>query len=104
MKLVLLPKITEKTMRLAQDNNVYAFITATGSSLANKSSAKQYIKENFKVEPIDIKTATRLGKTKRFGTNRQAYHEKDQKIFFVKLKKGDEIPGFSSTNESKKNK
>lgn len=94
---VLKPVITEKSMRLA-GSGIYMFNV---SMSANKPLVAQAVKEQFKVDPIQVRIAITKGKVKKLKgiTGKR----KDSKRAFVTLKKGQKISVFE-VNEEKKDK
>lgn len=90
------PVITEKSMSLAS-KGTYMFDVNTR---ANKPLVAKAVKEQFKVDVIQVRIATTKGKIKKFkGVEGQ---RKDNKRAFVTLKKGQTIPVFEISTEEKK--
>lgn len=102
MEFILLPKLTEKTLSQAEKNNLYTFAVAAGKGRVTKKSVEQYVNSTYKVTVEGVKTLNRLGKFKRFGKKRSSFKMPDQKLFIVKVKQGEKIPGFNLTEENSK--
>ena len=91
-KIIISPKITEKTLSLAQTGKYTLLV----HSKANKNQIKEALKKIYNVEPIRLNiinikakekaTMTRIG---RLVKKRKAY-----KKAIVVLKKNQKIPGF----------
>lgn len=62
MSLVIVPKITEKTLAYA-GKGVYTFTVPVST---NKIEVARAVKEQFKVDVVDVRIAIIKGKTKRF--------------------------------------
>jgi len=88
--LILKPVITEKTLRLAEDNNIYAFQVQIA---ANKNAAATELEKAFNVSVTNVRVLTRPGKVVFFG--RRAGVRSDRKIMYFTLKSGDKIELFS---------
>lgn len=76
------PILTEKTYKLANDNNQYTFEV---SNDADKKQVARAIEDKFNVEVKDVKIINILGKTKRFGAARKAGKRSDIKKAVVTL-------------------
>ena len=92
------PYITEKTAKLAQ-NNQYTLIVPQAAS---KNQIKSEVRRFFGVNPADIrilkeKTISRLKMRKKSA-------ERGEKKAIIVLKAGEKIPGFEVVQEEKKTK
>lgn len=87
------PHVTEKTMRLAEEQNKYTFLVA---SSANKASASAELESRFDVTVTAVTVVNRLGKEKRFGKQRTAGVRSSSKYMVFTLKSGDKIAAFSA--------
>lgn len=86
------PVLTEKTLRLAGEENVYTFAV---DKKANKHQVKAAVEDQFKVEVIGIRIISQPGKTKRRGAmRRRAVKLPGKKKALVKLKEGEKIALF----------
>ncbi len=85
---ILKPVVTEKTMRLLDDNR-YTFLVHPE---ANKTEIKVAIEKIFDVKVTSVNTMNRQGKTRRtrFGTGKRA----DTKRAIVSLAEGQSIDIF----------
>ena len=84
--------LSEKSMKLASDENVYMF---KASKDENKCSMARKIEELFSVSVTDVRVA-RLMSERRFNRRQRLYTDgKVYKKFYVKLKEGDKIDFFS---------
>lgn len=88
--LIVKPVITEKTLRLAEANNIYTFEVQLN---ATKTSAATEIEKAFSVNVTDVRTLTRPGKVVFFG--RRAGTRSDRKIMYFTLKSGEKIELFN---------
>lgn len=93
---ILKPVITEKSMRLAT-LGTYMFDV---SNFANKPLVVQAVKEQFKVEVVQVRIAIIKGKVKR--VKGVAGKRNDIKRAFVTVKKGQKIKVFEISEEEKK--
>lgn len=82
------PIISEKSFRLAKENNVYMFKT---NGKMNKKDMKKYIEELFDVKVVDVKSNKRHSDIKRNYKYRTFVTADKIKKFYVKLKDGDKI-------------
>ncbi len=81
--------ITEKTTKLAEDNNQYTFEVTLD---ADKDLAATQIEKIYNVEVESVQSHTRLGKVKRSGKYRAHSSRRPSRKFMVfKLKEGQEI-------------
>jgi large subunit ribosomal protein L23 len=86
--MVLSPKITEKSMVLAE-RGVYVFEVPIS---ANKIQVLQAVESSFKVKVVGINSLVHKGKLKRFG--RKLGRQVDTKKMIVRLAKGQSIAVF----------
>ncbi len=77
------PILTEKTYKLAQDNNQYTFEV---SLEANKKQIAKAIQDKFSVDVTGVKIVNILGKNKRFGIGRRLGKRSDSKKAIITLK------------------
>ena len=89
--MVLIPKVSEKAMSLA-DRGVYVFEVPTP---ANKLEVAREVAERFKVEVASVNIQVIKGKAKVF--RRVPGRQKDVKKALVKLKSGQSITLFEGT-------
>ena len=84
--IIISPIITEKSEKLARDNNMYTFKVSIN---ANKIEIKKAIEKIFSVKVLDVNTIRMLGKPKSLGK----YNGKrpDWKKAVVTLREGDKI-------------
>lgn len=80
------PLVTEKTSRLADDDNVVAFEVAVD---ATKTQIRRAVETLFKVSVSGVTTVTVKGKSKRFG--RSMGKRSDWKKAYVRLAEGQAI-------------
>ncbi len=85
------PVITEKSIRLANQQNVYTFQVAYK---ANKSQIKELVQRLFAVEVERVNTIIKPSKRKRVGRSRREKLYPATKKALVKLKEGDTIELF----------
>ena len=101
---IIKPIITEKTLRLAK-NNQYTFSVSLSAS---KSTVKQAIEDLFEVTVLKVNIVNLPGKIRRSGKKRLASKTADRKKAITTLKPGDTIESFQSSEkvtvkEKKKN-
>lgn len=102
MEFVLLPKLTEKSLAEANKFNRYSFVVASSKGRVTKQAVANYVVSTYKVTVESVNISNRLGKSKRFGRKRSQFKLPDQKVFTIKLKAGDKIPGFNFNEEAAK--
>ncbi|MDI9519258.1 MAG: 50S ribosomal protein L23 [Erysipelotrichaceae bacterium] len=88
--IIISPIITEKTMKLTQENNTYTFKV---DKKANKIAIKQAIEEIFNVNVVSVHTVNVSGKLKRVG--RYIGRTSSYKKAIVKLAEGQDIDLFN---------
>ncbi len=86
------PYITEKSNKLKDVSNQYAFVV---DRRANKVEVKWAVEKLFRVNVLDVKTMVMKGKPKRMG--RFEGRRPNWKKALVKLKEGDTIGIFEGT-------
>ena len=89
--IIIRPIITEKSMRLTQEENKYTFEVAKS---ANKISIRQAIEEIFNVKVESVSTVNVEGKLKRVG--RYEGRTNSYKKAIVKLAEGQDIDLFNN--------
>ncbi len=89
--LITQPIITEKSLALANEQNIYTFEVVYS---ATKSQIKKLIEKIFEVEVEQINTIVAPSKRRRVGKKRQAILKTTQKKALVKLKSGQTIELF----------
>ena len=89
------PVVTEKSIGLANTQNVYTFEVA---SIANKQQVKQAIEELYGVTVVRVNTTTRNASVKKTGKRRLYKKIGRVKKAMVELKKGDSIDLFDIYN------
>ena len=85
------PVITEKSIRLANEQNVYTFFV---DYQAKKSQIKSAIEELFDVEVVKINTLVAPSKRRRVGRQRREKLSTVNKKALIKLKPGQTIELF----------
>lgn len=89
--IVIKPVITEKSVELANKENIYTFLVDRNS---NKNQISEAIGELYKVKVIDVNTVARQADTKKTGKKRQSVKVPRSKKALVKLEKGQIIELF----------
>ncbi len=87
--IIISPLISEKTMKLMEENNAYTFKVA---KKANKIQIRQAIEEIFNVKVVKVNTMNMKGKRKRLGFTEGK--RPDWKKAIIKLDDGDSIEIF----------
>lgn len=87
--IIISPLISEKTMKLMEENNAYTFKVA---KKANKIQIRQAIEDIFSVRVIKVNTMNMKGKRKRLGFTEGK--RPDWKKAIVRLEDGDSIEIF----------
>lgn len=90
-KYLFIPYISEKSLKLAREENVYTFLV---DPKLNKNQIKQIIKSNFKVNPLSIRTINypkRIRGVFRIKSKRPKF-----KKALIKLKEGESLPFFET--------
>lgn len=88
------PIITEKTLQLANTQNVYVFEV---DRLANKKEIKEAVEDIFKVNVEFVNTVMRHAATKSTGRRRLKVVTAKTKKVMVKIKAGEKIALFDVT-------
>jgi len=91
------PVITEKSLSLANTQNVYTFAVAT---TANKDQVKVAVEKLFGVTVLEVNTIMSAKAKKRTGKKRMAVTVPKTKKALVKLKEGDSIELFDIGGEA----
>jgi large subunit ribosomal protein L23 len=94
LKVIIGPKITEKTMMLSQSGKYTLLI----DKKANKHQVKESLVKNFKVDPIKINIVSikEKGKITQTKMGRLVSKRKAYKKAIVILKKNQKIQGFET--------
>ncbi|MGM0414090.1 MAG: 50S ribosomal protein L23 [Bacillota bacterium] len=87
--IIISPLISEKTMKLMEENNAYTFKVA---KKANKIQIRQAIEDIFSVRVVKVNTMNMKGKRKRLGFTEGK--RPDWKKAIVRLEDGDSIEIF----------
>lgn len=87
--IIIAPHISEKSMRLIEENNTYVFKIAKN---ANKTEVKNAVQEIFGVKVEKVNTIRIKGKKKRLGIHQGT--RPDWKKAMVRLADGDHIEIF----------
>lgn len=87
------PIVTEKTIRLYQEENKVTFEVALS---ANKFSAVKALEDTFDVTVLKTWTNTRLGKSKTDRVKRKSRRLPSKKFMVFKLKAGNKLDYFES--------
>lgn len=86
---LVVPYVSEKSLQMVKTQNIYTFLA---DHRLNKNQIKKIIRENFKVNPVEVRV---INYPKRI---RGAYRIKNKrrrfKKFLVKLKPGENLPFF----------
>lgn len=85
-KVLLAPRMTEKTVRVAESSNQFVFKVAT---TATKADIKAAVKQIFEVDVDEVRTVNVKGKQKNFG--RRAGKRSDWKKAYVRLAEGQSL-------------
>lgn len=88
-QVLLKPLVTERTTKLRDENNKYAFEV---DHRANKMEIKNAVEEIFGVHVVSVRTMNVLGKLKRLG--RSEGRQPSWKKAIVTLREGDTIEAF----------
>lgn len=88
---VIAPVITEKSLRMAKEENAFTFYVAPS---ADKTEIKKAIEAGFNVTVKDIKTVRVPGKLKRTGSKRRPAQQADRKKAIIVLPAGEKIELF----------
>lgn len=86
MKVLLEPRVTEKSTQLAESNRQFTFKVRTD---ATRSEVKDAVELLFEVQVDSVQLLNVKGKRKRFG--QRAGRRNDWKKAYVKLKEGFDI-------------
>lgn len=82
-QVLLAPRVTEKSVGMAENANQYVFKVATD---ATKAEVKAAVETLFEVSVEDVKTLNMKGKRKNFG--RRAGKRSDWKKAYIRLAEG----------------
>lgn len=85
------PVITEKSIEMANTQNVYTFVVARSAS---KNQVRQAVEELFGVKVIDLNTVSKPRTQKKTGRKRAVVSVPPTKKALVKLKEGQTIALF----------
>ncbi len=85
------PLVTEKTLRLARENNEYTFEVVLDAS---KGAIKEVVEDMFGVEVENVRTLKRAAKNRRVWGTWRYTRKGPWKKAIVKLAQDDEIEGF----------
>ncbi|MCA9370240.1 MAG: 50S ribosomal protein L23 [Pseudomonadales bacterium] len=89
--IIIKPVITEKTVSLAKQKNVYTFEVVKG---ANKYQVKEVIEKLYDVRVVGVRTIMVQAGTRKTGKRRLSSQTSVSKKALISLKKGDTIPLF----------
>jgi large subunit ribosomal protein L23 len=87
--IIIRPLVTEKSTRMQQTRNEYAFEVAKA---ANKAEIKVAVEKLYEVKVLEVRTMTRKGKPRR--TKKGETHAADWKRAIVKLDENSKIDLF----------
>ncbi|MGD9129459.1 MAG: 50S ribosomal protein L23 [Candidatus Woesebacteria bacterium] len=90
------PVVTEKSLKLANSENVYTFEVA---KTANKDQIKQAVEELFSVHVLAVNTVMKAKSKKRTGKKRMIKTIAKRKKALVKLQEGESIALFDVGGE-----
>ena len=85
-KVLLAPRVTEKTARVGEQGNQYVFKVATD---ATKAEVRAAVEENFEVKVDSVRVVNVKGKTKSF--KMRAGKRSDWKKAYVRVQEGQVI-------------
>lgn len=88
------PVITEKSLQMANNQNVYVFEV---DRMANKTEIKEAVEDIFKVTVEDVNTVMRHAAIKSTGRRRLKVVTAKTKKVMVKVKSGEKIALFDVT-------
>ncbi len=88
---IIAPVITEKSLRMAKEENAFTFYVDSG---ADKPEIKKAIEAGFNVTVSDIKTVRVPGKIKRTGSKRRPVKQTPRKKAIIVLPAGQKIELF----------
>jgi large subunit ribosomal protein L23 len=92
MKQILIrPVITEKSLDRVK-NNQYTFEVVPG---VNKYEIEKAVKDEYKIDVMQVRTVSRKGKLKQVGKKRQDKQMPRRKFAIVKIKTGQKIDAFN---------
>jgi len=89
------PLITEKAMRIAQDNR-YTFIV---DQRANKEQIKEAVRQFLKVEPVRVWTMKIKGEERWSSGRRRKIKMANFKKAIIEIKKGQKLDFYESLEE-----
>lgn len=82
------PRLSEKTVKLGETNNVYTFVVR---SSATKYQIRDAVKSLYNVTPVKVNTVTKKPAKRMVGSRNRTKHVAGMKKAYVYLKKGDTI-------------
>lgn len=85
------PVVTEKTLRLVEQDNTYVFLV---NKNAEKNQIKKMIKDLFKVDVVSVNTVLGHRSDKKTGRKRLQVTQEKTKKALVKVKAGQKIELF----------
>lgn len=88
---IIKPVITEKSLRMAREENAYTFYV---DPRADKREIRRAIEVAYGVEIVDLKTIRLPGKVKRTGKKRVSNQQPDRKKAIALLPQGQKIESF----------
>ena len=94
--IIIKPIITEKSLRLANEENTFAFEV---QMTANKNQIKETIQKLFTVNVVKIRTIVKYKELKRTGKKRMVTRAGKRKKALVTLKAGQSIDLFDTSEE-----
>jgi large subunit ribosomal protein L23 len=90
-EILIRPVITEKSLKLVDEENQYTFEVDKRS---NKYSIVKAVEEKFKVKVVKVRTVNLRGKRVSWGKKKIQGRRKDRKKAIITLKSGDSIDLF----------
>lgn len=90
-QVIIHPVITEKSLDRVRANQ-YTFEVMRG---VNKYEIAHAIKEEYKVDVLQVRTVSRKGKLKQVGRRRQNKQTPARKFAIIKIKSGQKIEAFT---------
>lgn len=82
------PRLSEKTVKLGESNNVYTFVVR---SSATKYQVRDAVKSLYKVTPVKVNIVNKKPAKRMVGSRNRTKHVAGMKKAYVYLKKGDTI-------------
>lgn len=95
--LLVKPAITEKSLELANKQNVYTFVV---DYRAHKNQIKEAVESTYDVSVLEVNTVMNQAESVRTGRKRTLTKTAKRKKAFVKIKEGQTIDIFDLSTEA----